>query len=222
MFNNNAQRELIQLQQPDFVVQTPSVEQIVSTSPGSLFNGDESSFFGDKKASKINDLITVQISERAIASTSASKSLSDATQLGLGGGIGGAADDTKSNALAGILSGLNSLSNVKFDTSSSNSFSGSGSNTRNESFATDITARIMKVMPNRVYYIEGSRELLINGEHQYIRVSGVVRAEDISLSNVVDSRYIANAQIYYATKGSVSLASKESWGSRMVKTIWPF
>ena len=222
MLNNSAERERIQLQQPDFVVQTPPAVHTVNASPGSLFNGDESAFFGDRKANKVNDLLTVQISERANASTSASKSLNDATKLGLGGGLVNTADNTKSDALAGILSSLNGLSNIKFDTSSSNSFSGSGSNTRNESFSTDITARIIKVMPNKVYYIEGSRELLINGEHQYISVSGVVRSEDISLANVVNSMYIANAKIYYATKGSVSLSNKQSWGSRMVKNIWPF
>lgn len=55
-------------------------------------------------------------------------------------------------------------------------------------------------MSNGNYFIEGSRELLINGEKQIIQLSGVIRPYDIGQDNTIDSRYIADAKIFTKLK----------------------
>lgn len=222
MVSNNAQNEKMYLEMPQYIASIPNSKRQNTHNRGSLFNRGNSPSFGDRKAMRVNDLLTVVISETANSSTQASKQLDDSSKYDLGGGILGARDNTQPNALSNALAGLNNLSNVKFNSSSTSAFSGSGTTTRNESFSTNITARIIKSMTNNTYYIKGSRELLINGEHQYISIAGVIRADDISKNNMINSKYISDAKIYYATKGSVAVASKVSWGSRLVKNIWPF
>jgi flagellar L-ring protein precursor FlgH len=207
---------------PEYVRSIPSPIQTDGQNNGSLFNRGVKPIFGDRKARRVNDLLMIVISENAMSSTTANKSLNDKSDYALGGGLIGAKDTNAPDGLVNALSGLNNLSNIKFDSSSSSSFNGGGSNTRNESFSTTITARIIKVMSNDTYYVRGTRELLINGEHQYVSITGIVRADDISASNTINSTYLSDAKVYYDTKGSIAISSRMSWGAKLLKTIWPF
>lgn len=220
--SNSAQSQNMYMQMPEHISSMPDIKKNRLKNKGSLFNRGKKPIFGDRKAMRVNDLVTIVISETANSSTQASKQLDDSSTYAMSGGIFGAKDNQKSDSLAGVLSELNNLSNLKFDSSSTNKFAGSGTNTRNESFSTNITARIMKAMVNDTYYIKGSRELLINGEHQYVSISGTIRADDISSNNIINSKYISDAKIYYATKGSVAVSSKLPWGTNVLRNIWPF
>ncbi|EQC2553550.1 flagellar basal body L-ring protein FlgH, partial [Campylobacter coli] len=99
---------------------------------------------------------------------------------------------------------------------------GTGTQSRNESFNTTISTRVIKILSNGNYFIEGSRELLINGEKQIIQLSGVIRPYDIGQDNTIDSRYIADAKILYKTEGEVDRSTRKPWGSKVIEAIWPF
>ncbi|MBN2965376.1 flagellar basal body L-ring protein FlgH, partial [Sulfurospirillum sp. T05] len=124
--------------------------------------------------------------------------------------------------LVNVANTLNKYTNIGFESGSSNNFSGSGSNSRNERFTTTISARIIKVMNNGNYFIEGSRELLLNGEKQIVQISGVIRPYDISQYNQIDSKFIADAKIMYTTQGDIGRASVQPWGSKLIQSVWPF
>ena len=121
-----------------------------------------------------------------------------------------------------IANTLNKFGNVGFEAGSTNTYSGSGKNSRNETFTTIISARIIKILKNGNYFIEGNRELLVNGEKQIIQISGVIRPYDIDQKNTIDSKYIADAKILYKTEGEIDRATKKPWGSKFVESIWPF
>jgi flagellar L-ring protein precursor FlgH len=55
-----------------------------------------------------------------------------------------------------------------------------------------------------------------------IHISGVIRPYDIDRTNTINSKYIADAKIHYETEGDIKEATRQPWGSRMVKSIWPF
>ncbi len=179
---------------------------------GSLFGRGENPLFADKKAMKKNDIVTVVIDENTIQLSQGKKKLSDTTTSSIGGGI----------FTGDKLSKLNKYTDIGFQTNSSNTFAGSGVSTRNEKFSTTISARIVKVLENGNYYISGSRELLINGDKQIIKISGVIRPYDIDQSNTINSKYIADARILYQTQGDIHRSTNEPWGTKIVKTIMPF
>jgi flagellar L-ring protein precursor FlgH len=77
-------------------------------------------------------------------------------------------------------------------------------------------------MPNNNYYILGNREILVGGEKQTVKISGVIRADDISQFNTINSRYIADAKIIYSTEGDIHNATSKGWISRLADTFWPF
>ena len=103
-----------------------------------------------------------------------------------------------------------------------NTFSGTGATSRNEKFKTTITARVVKILNNGNYFIYGSRELLLNGTKQIVKVSGVIRSHDIDQHNTIDSKYIANAKILYETQGDIREAMRKPWGTKAVESVWPF
>lgn len=209
----------ISMKPPAYVEEIPPKnESQVISNPGSLFGKGENPLFSDRKAMNVNDIVTVVISEVTNQSSKASKNVKEENKDNLGAGIVANAG----GGLKGVADKVNKISNIGFESGSSNNFSGSGSNTRNETFNTTISARIIKVLSNGNYFIEGSRELLINGEKQIIQISGVIRPYDISQYNQIDSKYIADAKIHYKTQGDIDRATTKPWGSKLIQSIWPF
>lgn len=208
----------ISMKAPVYVEELPE-KQISNTNiaPGSLFGKGDNPLFSDKKAMNVNDLVTVIIQETTSQSTSANRASSKNNTSNLSGGT-----LTAGGALSSVANSVSDYTNIGFQTSSNANYTGSGSQSRNESFTTTISTRVIKILANGNYFIEGSRELLINGEKQTIQLSGVIRPYDIGQDNTIDSRYIADAKILYKTEGDVATSTKKPWGTRFFELIWPF
>ena len=171
----------ISMKAPVYVDETPSkVNETMAPNPGSLFGQGDNPLFSDLKAMHLNDVVTVTITEKTAQSSTGKKALTKQSSDSLGAGITTAAGG---GVLGAVAKNLNEVGNIGFTTGSNNAFTGNGSNTRNETFTTTISARIIKILNNGHYFIEGSRELLINGEKQIIQVSGVIRPYDIDKNN---------------------------------------
>ncbi|MBP9491919.1 MAG: flagellar basal body L-ring protein FlgH [Sulfurospirillum sp.] len=210
----------ITMKPPAYVEEMPSrVNDNMGTRPGSLFGQGENPLFADLKAMHVNDVVTVTITEKTAQSSSGKKSLEKESSSNLGAGITTA---TGGGVLGSVSKQLNKVGNIGFEAGSNNAFEGTGTNTRNESFTTTISARIIKVLNNGNYFIEGSRELLINGEKQLVQISGVIRPYDIDQHNNVDSKYIADAKILYKTEGDIDQSTTRPWGSKFMESVWPF
>jgi flagellar L-ring protein precursor FlgH len=210
---------------PKYVEELPSKEEDFNYgNAGSLFNQGDSPLYSDRKAMSVNDIVTVVISESATQNSNRAKSTNHNTALGLGGISTqyNAQGNAINSAVSAGMGALNGMFNVGATLDSSSEFDGSGSQQRQETFTTTISARVIKILNNGNYFIEGGREILIDGEKQNIRVSGVIRPEDISAANSIDSQYIADARIMYNTEGQLRKATEKRWGTRLVEAIWPF
>ncbi|ATB69572.1 flagellar L-ring protein FlgH [Sulfurospirillum diekertiae] len=210
----------ISMKAPVYVDETPSkVNEAMPSNQGSLFGQGDNPLFADLKAMHVNDVVTVTITEKTAQTSTGKKALTKQSSDSLGAGITTAAGG---GVLGTVSKNLNDVGNIGFTTGSNNSFTGNGSNTRNETFSTTISARVIKILNNGHYFIEGSRELLINGEKQIIQVSGVIRPYDIDKNNNIDSKYIADAKILYKTEGDIDQTTTKPWGAKFMETIWPF
>ncbi|QCD52560.1 flagellar basal body L-ring protein FlgH [Campylobacter sp. RM16192] len=208
----------IDMKPPVYVEQLPAKQINNQPNTGSLFGRGDNPLFSDRKAMNVNDIVTVIISESANQSSSGKRNTNKDSTIKLSGGVFSAG----SAPLSTVANQLNKLGDIGFSAGGGNEFSGAASNSRTESFKTTISARIIKVLENGNYFIEGSRELLINGEKQIVQLSGVIRPYDISNSNEIDSKYIADAKILYKTEGDVDKATRKPWGSKLMEAIWPF
>ena len=211
----------INMKPPKYVEQMPSKDNdIPQNNLGSLFTNNDN-LFSDTKAMKVNDIVTVVITEEVKQSSQASKKLSEANS-----DAGGLFDATVSGGISvngnNRSFGKTGLSLNLPSMNSTRTFQGSGTQQRNETFQTTISARIVKVLKNGNYFIVGSREIYVDGQKQIIQISGVIRPQDISADNTIDSKYIADAKIAYSTEGDLKRYTEQNWLAKFWSAIAPW
>jgi len=213
----------INFEPPAYVEQMPAKEDKQDyTATGSIFGQGENPLFSDHKAMHVHDIVTVIISENAQSSSTAAKALSENDTMNLGAGTFTATRPGVNGAVGATIDKLNGLGGIGFGTTSSNAFSGSGSATKDASFTTTVSARIVKVLSNGNYFISGSREILIDRQKQIIQLSGVIRPYDIDQDNNINSAQMSEAKILYKTQGDVDRATEQGWGTKLIQAAWPF
>lgn len=206
---------------PKYVEEMPAHEDVRNyVSTGSIFGQGDNPLFSDHKAMRVHDIVTVVISETASSSNAGKKQLSESDSAALGGGAFTTAGGNPAvSAYAGHLSGL---TNIGYNSSSNSSYNGQGSATKDASFSTTVSARVVKVLENGNYFIAGKREILIDDQKQIIQISGVIRAYDIDQNNQIDSAQMSEAKILYSSEGDIDRAMNQGWGTKLVQAVWPF
>ncbi len=162
-------------------------------SPGSLYEdaGRFADLARDQRASRVGDLVTIVVSDRASAvsrgaTTANRKSDANASVTALGG----------PTRVAGPLSALAQLgSESKLD--------GAGETSRESALTTTLSAYVKQVMPNGNLLLEGSKDVMVNSERQKVIVRGMVRWNDLSPLNRVASDRLAALEVQIQGKGVV-------------------
>jgi flagellar L-ring protein FlgH len=191
-------------------------EYVSQPSYGSLWREGQGSLFTANKASRVGDLLTVVIYEKASAKNEAETSAgrSSSASLGIPNLFGLETSIANKNP---YLDPSNLISaNSKTD------FKGSGSTSREEKLSATLTTRIVEVLDGGNFRIEGSKTVRVNHEDQVIRLSGIVRQADITVHNIIDSKYILDARIEYLGKGIISDKQRPGWLVRLIDNVWPF
>ncbi len=184
---------------------------------GSLWR-NTASLYEDRKARRINDLLTIIISEQSAASKSAKTNSSKSASQ----------NDSVSDMLglpttASLEIGRKFMHFAPSVRGSANSkFAGSGDTSRTGRLTATITAKVMEVLPNGNLVIESRKEILANNEKEILVFRGIVNPDNITASNTVQSQYVADAQIYLVGDGVLSDKQSQGWFTRFIDSIWPF
>jgi flagellar L-ring protein precursor FlgH len=179
----------------------PHIPEAVPTGPlseGSLWQGR--SMVGDLRASRLNDLITIQISENTNAISQANTTTSKA--------------GTNSYDVPLMMPTAESASN--------SAFKGSGTTGRSATFTTTVTARVVKVLNNGNLILEGARDIQINNETQRLYVAGLVDPRMLNAGNTIRSSQVSDLRIGYGGVGIIDETLKPGVISRLLNFIWPF
>ncbi|MBF0449183.1 MAG: flagellar basal body L-ring protein FlgH [Candidatus Magnetomorum sp.] len=182
---------------------------------GSLWTDSGMNLFGDNRAVKIGDLVTVRISENPKAKLHAKTDTNRETTMSGNANFLGYME-----ALQQKNKNLNPANLI--NTSFKPAFVGEGTNNRDGNMTAYVTSRVIRVLPNGNLYISGRREIKVDQETQYITLSGIVRPEDIDLNNEVQSTYISDAKIEYSGRGVIAERQRPGWMMRLLDTAWPF
>jgi len=145
----------------------------------------------DLKASQINDIVTIIVSEQASAVSSGASETSRNSSL-----------STSISSLAGIKSPTGALANLA-NLSNAQALKGDGTTSRQTTLTTTVSARVTRVLPNGYLVLEGTKSVQINSEAQVIVVRGVVRPADLAHDNSVPSDRLAQMEIRLNGKGVV-------------------
>lgn len=116
--------------------------------------------------------------------------------------------------LAGKITGGAANSGLLNSIDNQNDFAGSADSGQRNSLQGNISATISEVLPNGTYVVRGERWLTLNQGDEFIRITGIVRAEDIGTDNLVDSTRVADARISYGGRGALADSNKAGWFTR--------
>jgi flagellar L-ring protein FlgH len=150
----------------------------------------------DVRASQVDDLLTVVVSEQASAVTTGTTKTQRTSSV-----------NNNIAALAGLTKAAGPLANLT-GISGDTQLAGQGTTSRVTTLSTTLTARVSHVLPNGALVIEASKDIQINSERQTITVRGVVRPSDVDATNSVISNRLGELEVRVNGKGVVGDAIK--------------
>jgi len=189
----------------------------VSYEPNSLWRLGAKAFFKDQRASRIGDILTVNIE------ISDSGSLTNTTER--------TRTHDDDNDLINLLGFEDHLDlflpeavnpNSLVDINSSQVTKGDGSVDRTETISLTVAALITQILPNGNMIIRGRQEMQVNFEVRELWITGVVRPEDISSGNIVSWDKIAEARAAYGGRGTLSDLQQPRYGTQILDILYPF
>ncbi|WP_077341428.1 flagellar basal body L-ring protein FlgH [Pseudocolwellia agarivorans] len=195
---------------PDFAPIMPEMEEEPIVPTGSLFKENYvNNIYSDSKAHRVGDIISVVLSENTQAQKNAKTELKkdNSSLLGSVIGLGGSPITFKGDSLE---LGFNQNSAFKGDSKSDQSNSLTG----------NISVHVLRVLPNGNLMIRGEKWMSLNNGDEYVRLTGIIRAQDISSGNTIMSSKVANARIQYAGTGAFADAQEQGWLSKFFGSSW--
>ena len=210
LFINGCSTYVEEVNNKQFKPLTPSFEEFNSENPsnGAIFSASSAGLFSsDRRAKKVGDILSVTLSETFSSNKAVTNSSGKTDTIG---------------AEVGPTGILRNFAGLGGSASKTNSFSGSMATNQSNSLSGTLSATVVRVFPNGNLEIKGQKKLRITEGTEYIRLSGIIRPQDISTTNSVSSAKIAEAQIEYVGAGILDSATKPGWGSKIFRAISPF
>ncbi|HEX5305841.1 MAG TPA: flagellar basal body L-ring protein FlgH, partial [Dyella sp.] len=190
----------------------PVQPQAAPVADGSIYHdASNMELFADPRAHRVGDILTIVLQE----STQASKKATTSTSK---------TDKTSIDApnLLGQVATLNGLP-TSIGLNGDRSFAGDGSSSQSNQLSGQITVTVAQRLSNGNLLVRGEKWLTINQGQEMVRISGIVRPQDINPDNTVASSRVADARIAYTGRGSLADANTQGWLSRFFNSKWmPF
>jgi len=201
---------------PDDPAYAPAVAAnmpVPQRTEGSLYQDSYGmSLFDDRKAHYVGDVITVTLSEKTVSKKSSGVAVnkSSSTAFDSGTVLGGVAPSYK---------GLGLETSIAQD----RTFAGDADADQSNSLQGNITVTVAEILPNGNLIVRGEKWITLNRGDEFIRISGIVRPEDIAPDNTIISTRLANAKISYSGTGALADSQSMGWLSRFFNSsYWPF
>lgn len=200
---------------PDDPAFAPVSAQSLQAPPntnGSLFQARYNlGLYTDQQATRVGDIITVIFDEEYQSSKSAETK----------------ADKSSSATVTApsVFGTVPGLKNLRLDTSISGDrdFSGKGEADRSNSLSGQISVTVAEILPSGALRIRGEKWLTLSEGEEYIRISGLIRPQDITPDNTVVSSKVADARISFGGRGNLNNSTKQGWVTKMTMSPWwPF
>ena len=166
------------------------------------------SLFNDRKAHFVGDVITVTLSERTVSRKSSGVSVNKQSGLEMNAGpLLGATPTFKGRDMSTELE-------------QTRNFKGDADADQSNSLQGNITVTVAEILPNGNLIVRGEKWITLNRGDEFIRISGIVRPEDIAPDNTILSTRLANAKISYSGSGELASSQAMGWLSRFFNSEW--
>lgn len=174
---------------------------------GGLFRPGIGSLVQDRRAVRVGDILTVVLDESTQSSKSAGTSFGKSSSVGV--------------PVPRLLG--RDYPDVETGIEADRDFNGSANSSQQNTLRGEIAVTVHEVLPNGVLLVKGEKWLRLNQGDEFIRLTGLVRIDDIDNHNRVSSRNVADARISYAGRGALSDSNSAGWMTRFFNSPWfPF
>lgn len=192
------------------------VEKGKGGNDGAIYNPNTSMvLFETPRARRVGDILTVLLVEKTTAQKTAENAstkentatITNPTILG--------------NPLnVGIEGGRY---NLGFSNVGTRDFSADSESRQNNQLSGSISVTVNKVLSNGNMLVQGEKWVEINTGKEYVRLTGIVRPQDVTPDNTVTSDRVANARIAYSGVGQNHEEQNMGWLSKFLwSSIFPF
>ncbi|WP_371234298.1 flagellar basal body L-ring protein FlgH [Pseudomonas sp. QE6] len=203
---------------PYYAPVMPRTPMPAAQNNGSIYqSGFDNNLYGDRKAFRVGDIITITLNEKTQASKKANSDISkdSKTKLGLTSmfGSGLTTDNPVGGGDLSLSAEYGGSRDAKGDSQAGQSNSLTGS----------VTVTVAEVMPNGILAVRGEKWMTLNTGNELVRIAGLIRADDIATDNTVSSTRVADARITYSGTGAFADASQPGWFDRFfLSPLFPF
>lgn len=183
----------------------------------SLWQPGARAFFRDQRAARVGDIlrVNVKINDKAQVDNATDASRDNSETAGAPTVFG------MQNKFFKFLPGEANPASL-IDTNGTSNLKGKGTIKRKEQIETQVAALITQVLPNGNFVIEGHQEIRVNFELRAVSIKGVVRPQDITAENTIDSTQVAEARIDYGGRGNLTNVQQSRWGNQVIDALSPF
>jgi flagellar L-ring protein precursor FlgH len=185
--------------------------------PASLWRTGSRAFFKDQRAAQVGDIVTVLVNttDTADMQNASSEVRTGSESMGLPNLFG------LESALPKLLTKAIDPANL-VSASSAHNAGGTGKIKRNESVTLRLAGVITQVLPNGNLVVAARQEMRVNSELRELRVSGVIRPQDIASDNTVSHDRMAEARISYGGRGQLTDIQTPRYGQQVLDILLPF
>ena len=169
-------------------------------------SGHEVSLYEDTVAGRIGDILTIRLEEMTQGEKKA-KMKTNKT----------ATNSFDSPTLFGASVGV-----LNFQTDTDQQFDGEGENRQQNRLVGTISVTVTRVLSNGNLMIQGESWLTINQGREYIRLTGIVRREDIEPNNTISSQRVADARIMYSGGGQELNTTRGGFVTQFLTKFFPY
>jgi flagellar L-ring protein precursor FlgH len=205
---------------PYFAPVVPAPKAKVAPKNGSLYQPFQGlSLFGNTNNHRVVDIITIALDEQTVSTKSTGVAIDKESDISLleGGNSTVLGRDTSKNLP--FVGGFT----IPLSATQTRAFSGDASADQSNSLKGNISVTITEILNNGNFRVRGEKWMTLNRGDEYIRISGILRKEDVSLNNTVSSTKLADARITYSGTGDLADSQKMGWLGRFFNSIlWPF
>jgi flagellar L-ring protein FlgH len=202
-------------EQPDTAEYAPVLVPSQSPEPfsaGGLFSAQVGmNLYNDRRAYRAGDIITVSLNERTVSSKSAETKIEKDSNVNFGADtVLGQPVTLHDNTL------LTSVNQTR-------GFDGAAETDQENRLLGSIAVTVVAVLPNGLLQIRGEKWMTLTNGKEFIRLSGLIRPDDVSSLNTIASTKVADARISYSGTGDLANANQQGWASKFFNSsYWPF
>jgi flagellar L-ring protein FlgH len=205
-----AMQERQKKEDAEWAATAPVTQPTPPPADGSIYHDMQNlELFNDPRAHRVGDILTINLVEAMQASKTSETTTSKTDKNTLN------APEVLGHTLS-VKGGNTADTNLN----SANSFDGAGSSTQSNQLTGEFTVTVAQRLSNGNLLVRGEKWLTINQGQELIRLSGIVRPEDIEQDNSVDSTRVADARITYTGRGVLNSANTQGWLAKFFNSKW--